>query len=179
MIKDYVELATAYHLLSPVRVAVLKDLGRIRVEGGWETFVKGDEASIPLWLALALQDTGYVEIREQRVGDSDVGKHLMVERGLKGGEFQALKERFYLEVRELLKRMKNESATSPEEIIKLVKLESNLSDLLRIRLRKIVQISFLGAKPEDFMDKLLLEERVLFLVLRDVIREWSDEVLKG
>lgn len=178
MLKHFIELVNAYHELSPIRVAVLMDLGRVRVEGGWETFVKGDEASIPLWMALELEKKGLVEIREQRVSDSDVGKHLMVERGLKGGEFQSLKERFYLEARKLLEKIKRKPDLTPDEFFKLVKLESNLADLTRIRLRKIVQISFLGGKPEDFLDKLLLEERVLFIVLRDIIKEWSDEVLR-
>jgi len=177
MLKDYAELVNVYHELSSVRVAVLKDLGRVRVEGGWETFNRGDEASIPLWAFRELRRHGYVDIREQPLADSDIGKYLMNEKSLKGNKFTPLRERFYLEVKELLRALKESPTRTSEEALRKIRVESNLSDLIRIRLRKIVQIAFLGANLEDYMGLLLPEERVLLLLLKEIIAEWNIEVL--
>jgi len=179
MIRDYVRLASVYHLLSTVRVAVLKDLDSVRTEAGWESFIRGDEAGIPLWQAAALSRRGYVELREQPLTDGDVAKYLMIERGLKGGEFHRLRERFYFEVRDLLRRARENAKSSPEGMLKVIKLESNVTDLVRVRLRKIVQIAFLGGKPEDFIDSLLMEERALFMVMKDLIDSWEGEVTRS
>ena len=69
MLKGLIDLVKAYHELSPVRVAVLKDLGNVKVEGGSETFLRGDEASLPHWLARDLIKAGYVDLREQKLRD--------------------------------------------------------------------------------------------------------------
>ncbi|MCD6324549.1 MAG: DNA replication complex GINS family protein [Desulfurococcales archaeon] len=177
MIKPFAELSAAYHLLTPVRVAVLKSLGKVKVEGRWEAFEKGDEASLPLWLSEELRKLGYVDPREQELTDSDVGKYLMVEKGLKSNEFASLRERFYLEARELLKELREGAPKRSEDVLRAIKLEGNLSDLQRIRTRKIVQIAFLGGKVEEFADKLLPEERALFTLIREMLSEWSAEVL--
>ncbi len=179
MLKPFVDLSNVYHLLTPVRVAVLKTIGKVRVEGRWESFEKGDEASLPLWLAEGLRMSGYVEPREQELTDSDVGKYLMVEKGLKSNEFTALRERFYLEARELLKRLREGGTSKSEDVLRAIKLEGNLSDLLRIRVRKIVQIAFLGGKVEEFADRLLPEEVALFSLIREALIEWDKEVLRG
>ncbi len=177
MLRALIELATSYHMLSPARVAVLRNLNKVRLENGWESFVRGDEATLPYWMATALSSEGYVDLREQKLTDSDVGKYLLVEKGLKSNEFTSLKERFYLEARQLMNSLKNSPIRGSEDLAKLIKLEGNLSDLLRIRLRKIVQIAFLGGKPEEYVDRLLPEERALFVLVREMIASWSEEVL--
>ncbi len=177
MIKKMVDLVEAYHELSPIRVAILKDLGRIKVEEGWETFAKGDEASLPLWLVKELVKAGYADLREQKLTDAEVGKYLMVEKGLKGSEFSPLKERFYAEVKDLLSKFNELPIKSSEDALRKMRLESNVSDLVRIRLRKLVQIAFLKGEVGEFMDKVLPEEKVLLLTLSDVISEWLQEVV--
>ena len=177
MLKELIDLAEAYQELSPTRVAILKDLGRVRVEGGWETFAKGDEASLPLWLVKELIKAGYADLREQKLSDAEVGKYLMVEKSLKSGEFSPLKERFYMEVKELLKEFKESPIKTSEDALRKMRLESNVSDLVRIRLRKLVQIAFLKGEVSEFMDKILPEEKVLLNALSDVISEWLREVL--
>ena len=179
MLKELINLVEAYHQLSPARVAILRDLGRVRVEEGWETFVKGDEANLPLWLVRGLIKAGYVDLREQRLTDAEVGKYLMVEKSLKSSEFSPLKERFYMEVKELLKEFKESPIKTSEDALRKMRLESNVSDLVRIRLRKLVQIAFLKGEVSEFMDKVLPEEKVLLNALNDAISEWLQEVLEA
>ncbi len=178
MSEDSVKLAELYHMLSPIRVAVLRDLGKIRVEGGWETYQRGDEAGIPYWIATFLEKRGDVEIRETRLTDTDIGKYLMIERRIKGGSFHPLRERFYLEARELIRRLKKEGEGKPENILRIVKAEGNLSDIVRIRLRKILSAAFLSTKIDEIIEKLLPEERGLLLELSIIIQKWFNEVTR-
>ncbi len=174
MARDYVRLATAYHMLSPTKVAVLKDLGEVRTSGGWEEFRRGDEASLPYWMALGLMREGLIELREPRVSEADVGRNLLVERGLRGKEFSSVRERFYVEVRELIKKLESEG--NPQSYLRASKLRSSLVDFVRIRLRKMINAAFLSSKPEEMVDKLLPDERPLFLELATEIQEWVKEV---
>ena len=59
-----------------------------------------------------------------------------------------------------------------------MRLESNVSDLVRIRLRKLVQIAFLKEEVGEFMEKILPEEKALLLTLSNAISEWLQEVLR-
>ncbi len=179
MVEDSVKLAEIYHLLSPVRVAVLRDLGKLRVEGEWETYQRGDEASIPYWIALLLEERGDVEVREPKLTDMDIGKYLMIERRMKGNSFHTLKERFYLEARELIRKLKEKGKKNPENIVKAVKVEGNLSDIVRIRLRKILNAAFLSTKIDEITEKLLPEERGLLLELSTTIQKWFEGVTKA
>ncbi len=174
MVRDYVRLATAYHMLSPAKVAVLKDLGDVRTANGWEEFRRGDEANLPYWMALGLMREGYVELRESSVSEADVGRNLLVERSLRGRDFSNVKERFYVEVRELIKKLEEEG--TPQSYLRASKLRSSLVDFVRIRLRKMINAAFLSSKPEEMVERLLPDERPLFLELANEIQEWVKEV---
>ncbi|MCD6428466.1 MAG: hypothetical protein J7L12_02485 [Desulfurococcales archaeon] len=180
MIKGSIVLANIYHLLSPVRVAVLRDLGRIRTESGWETFNRGEEAFLPLWLAKDLEKRGFVEIRENPLSEVDLAKYLIVERGLPRGKFQNLRDRFYLEARDLYKRLKSrvqEGRLNAKELLATIKVEADLKDIVSIRMNKIIQVALLGGKLEEFEEQLLLEEKVLFNYTKNLISMWYKEVL--
>ncbi|MCD6084218.1 MAG: DNA replication complex GINS family protein [Desulfurococcales archaeon] len=180
MIRGSIMLANIYHLLSPVRVAVLRDLGRVRTEGGWEVFSRGEEAFLPLWLAKELERKGFVEIRETPLTEVDMAKYLIVERSHPRGKFQSLKERFYLEARELYRKLKakiEEKRMSAKDLLASIKVEADLQDIVNIRVSKIIQVALLGGKLEDFEEQLLLEEKVLFNCAKNLVDSWVREVL--
>ncbi len=177
MIREYVKLATIYHLLNDVRTAVLRDLGSIRIGNDWINVRRGEEVSIPLWLADILESRGSVEIKEQKLSDVDISKYLLIERGLKSSEFQKLKPSFYFEIKTLLKRMKERGSEHIETyIMRLARTEADVKDLIRIRMRKLVQIALLSKKPEEYMPLVLIEERILLNELIKDIRGWFEEV---
>ena len=180
MIKGSIVLANICHLLSPVRVAVLRDLGKVRTESGWEVFNRGEEAFLPLWLAKELEKRGYVEIREGHLSEVDLAKYLIVERSLPRGKFQNLKDRFYLEARNLYRRLKSEikeKQLSAKDLLAAIKVEADLKDIISIRMNKIIQVALLGGKLEDFEEQLLLEEKILFNYAKDLFNVWFKEVL--
>ncbi len=180
MIKSLVGLATYYHELSPVKVAVFRDLGKLTVGSSTELLSRGVEASIPLWLAELLSKDGSVEIKESMLDPREVAMALISEKGSGDKDFAKLKTRFYLEVRELMHRIREASAKEPEIAISLLKLESNLDDLIQYRVRKITKIAVLSNEEEinEYLDKVLIEEGVLLKILKSVISGWRLSVIE-
>ncbi len=177
MIREAVRLAMIYHLLSEVKTAVLRDLGKLKVGDEWISVRRGEEISLPMWLALILETRGSVEFREQRVSDVDISRFLLIEKGLKSSEFQKLKPTFYLDVKTLLNRLKRLDKERIETyLLRYARAEADVKDLIRIRLRKIVQIALLSKNPEEYMPSILLEERVLLTELIKDLRGWLKEV---
>jgi len=180
LIKDLVKLALNYHLLNSVKVAALKDLDSIRGDDSWERIRRGEEVDIPLWLALILEPKGYVEIRESKVSDVDVSKYLIIEKSMKGGEFLKLRDTFLIDSLRLLNNLRKSQSEgkASDEVFKLIRVEADFKDLIRMRLRKITQIALLGKEPEEYYNSLLLEERVLLKKLYDIINSWM-KVITG
>lgn len=164
--------------LRHVKVAVLRDLGKVPLDGEIVNMVKGQETELPKWLCLVLSKFGYVELRHQQLGVDDVSKYLMSEKGLSKSTLTKLREDFYIQVRELLTRAKSNIA-DVDSVMSIVRLESNLRDLTRLRLNKIVGTALIGAKVEKFEENLTLEEIVLFKLLNEMLNQWLNIVLRG
>jgi len=174
LVEELVRLAKLYHLLTPVRVASLKDLGVICLDTEWSSVGRGEEVSIPLWLAHLLESSGAIEIREQGLNEVDIGRYLVVEKGLKTGEFQKLKSSFYMEAGRLINDLRTGSraSTTTERLLKIARIEADLEDLMRIRLRKLIHVAFLGGKLEGYLDSLTIEESALLNSLTNTLSRW-------
>ncbi|MEO3992997.1 MAG: hypothetical protein QN229_01635 [Desulfurococcaceae archaeon TW002] len=174
MIRSLVGLATYYHELSPVKVAVFRDLGKLTVGSSTELLSRGVEASIPFWLAELLSKDGSVEIKENMLEPREVAMALISERGSDEKDFAKLKSRFYLEIRKLIRKTREASTKEPEAAVSLLKLESNLDDLIQYRLRKITKIAVLSTEGEidEYLDKVLIEEGTLLKILKSIISGW-------
>lgn len=164
--------------LRPVKVAVLKDLGRVPVDGEITNIAKGQETELPRWLGEVLSKLNYVELRHQQLSIDDVSRHLVGERRLSKSSLTKLRDDFYSQARELLAMAKS-SLTDVDSAIGIVRLESNLRDLIRLRVSKIVGTALIGAKVEKFEDNLTLEEAVLFKLLSEMISLWANGILRG
>ncbi len=164
--------------LRPVKVAVLRDLGRAPVDGDFINLSRGQEADLPRWLSGALLRLNYVELRQHALGIDDVSKYLMSEKGLSKSSLTKLREDFYYQVRELLSRSRS-SLVSVDSAIGVIRLESNVRDLIRLRVNKIVSTALLGAKIDKFEDSLTYEELLLFRLLNELINSWVNSLIKG
>mgnify|MGYP001626155876 CR=1 FL=1 len=174
MIRSLVCLATYYHELSPVKVAVFRDLGKLTVGDSTELLSKGVEALLPFWLAELLSKEGMVEIKENMLEARDVAMALISERGSGEKDFAKLKPRFYPEIRRLIRKMREASMKEPEAAVSLLKLESNFDDLIQYRLRKLTKIAVLSTEEEidEYLNKILIEESVLLKTLKSLISGW-------
>lgn len=178
MFDSLLGLVMCLHKVSPVKVAVLKDLGKFTWSEGSEILSRGSEASLPYWLAKVLSEGGYVDIREPTTTYQDVAKALVTEKGLKESEFSQLRSRFFVEVKDLFKSLKKESVSNPDTAITLVKLESNSDDLIQLRLRKLLRLVLLsGDNIDEYLDKVLPEERVLLTIVHTLVNIWRKKVI--
>lgn len=178
MLELMLRSVNAIDKLRLVKVAVLRDLGKVPLDGEVVSMAKGQETELPKWLGLVLSRFGYVELRHQQLNVDDVNKYLMSEKGLSKSTLTKLREDFYIQVRELLTRARSNIA-DVDSIIGIVRLESNLRDLIRLRLNKIVGTALIGAKVEKFEENLTLEEVILFKLLNEVLNQWLNMVLRG
>ena len=161
--------------MTPVSVAVLRDIGRIYYDGKHESFSRGEEAVLPLWIAEALPDD--LELREPMIRDHDIANYSISEESSRPSDLVPLKRTFYYEATKLI--MKLRSSTDSKELAKADRVEADLMALIKRRLNKIMRLAFLGAEIEDIANKLTPEEVALFLELKDSIEAWERGVIVG
>jgi len=157
--------------LRGVKVAVLKDLGRLLIDNEVMNVSRGQEIELPKWLATVLARLNIVELKYSPLTIDDVSKYLITEKSLSKSAISKLRNDFYIESRELLSRVKS-SSLDADSAITAIRLESNLRDLIRLRLSKILSVATLGIKVEKFEDNLTLEELLLLKLLNELISTW-------
>lgn len=164
-----------YDLMS-VRTVVLKDLGKVPVDGDVVSISRGQEVELPRWLARALSELGVIEFRYSLLTPDDVSKYLISEKGMSRSSLTRLKEGFYHEARELIGRVKA-SSVDADSAIAAIRLESNLRDLIRLRVNKITNATVLGTKVEGFEENLTIEELLLYRLLNSLLSSWLNRLL--
>ncbi|MEM1622611.1 MAG: hypothetical protein QXE75_05995 [Sulfolobales archaeon] len=172
----YIALVRAHRLLSSVRTLVLHDLGAVVVDKERVTVRRGDEVSLPLWLALELQHHGYAEVRDISLRDVDLLKYLHMERTSKGRKLAELREDLYFSAAMTASKMSAEKTS--EALPKAEKFRGVLNSLLDLRLSKLVNAAInLDVKQASEVSK-ILEEIVLYKLLKKVLELWRDSVLR-
>jgi len=172
----YVTLVRVHRLLSSVRVLALSDLGILTVDRERLNIKKGDEVSLPLWLALELSSRGYVEIRDATVRDIDLFKYYHMERSTRGNRLADVREDVYFSAGLALARLDREKGVS--ELAKVERLKGTLVNLLDLRTIKVVNAALnLDVRQPSDVSK-VLEEMVLYKSLKEVLESWKNSVLK-
>ncbi len=171
MFSSMLSVVNVINDLRGVKVAVLKDLGRLLIDNEVMNVSRGQEIELPKWLATVLAKLNIVELKYSPLTIDDVSKYLITERSLSKSAISKLRNDFYIESRELLSRVKS-SSLDADSAITAIRLESNLRDLIRLRLSKILSVATLGIKVEKFEDNLTLEELLLLKLLNELISTW-------
>lgn len=174
-LEPYLGLVKARRLMGSVRVLALRDLGRLPVDREWIDVRRGDEVSLPLWLALELSRKGYVELREGGLKDTELHRYHLLERGSKGGKLAEIREDVYLVAGLALGRLYREG--SGESLVRADRMRSVLANLLDMRLGKLVNavVSVGDKQPSEVTS--VLEEMLLFKFLRKALEVWRSSVL--
>jgi len=174
-LEAYLRLVKARRLMGSVRVLALRDLGRLPVDREWIEVRRGDEVSLPLWLALELSRRGYVELREGGLRDAELHRYHLLERGSKGGKLAEVREDVYLVAGLALGRLYREG--SGESLVRADRMRSVLANLLDMRLGKLVNavVSVGDRQPSEVTS--VLEEMLLFKFLRRALEAWRSSVL--
>jgi len=174
-LESYLGLVKARRLMGSVRVLALRDLGRLPIDREWIEVRRGDEVSLPLWLALELSRRGFVELREGGLRDTELHRYQLLERGSKGGKLAEVREDVYLAAGLALGKLYREG--SGESLVKADRMKSVLANLLEMRLGKLVNavISVGDKQPSEITS--VLEEMLLFKLLRRALEVWKSSVV--
>ncbi len=178
-LRRILEVLRARYETRPVRVMVVKDVGKIVVDGVEIELRKGTEVEIPRWMARVLAAEGYVELLESPLTLDDIARvHFMVTEARSLVDTPPLPEEFYHRVREYLERLEEELRRSPSTQIleEKEKAELYLDEIISRRLWTILQLlRATGARAEVY-EKLSPEEKLLHDTLQRVIEEWLSTV---
>lgn len=161
--------------LKSVKVAVLKDLGKLPINSDVSAVSRGQEVELPRWLAKKLSELGVVEVRLRPTTPDEVGKYLISEKSVGKSSINKLRDDFYYEVKELLSRVKS-SSVDADSAIAAIRLESNLRDFIRLRMNKIISLTVLNTTRERIEGNLTIEELVLFKMLNDLLSSWLNQL---
>ncbi|RLG82284.1 MAG: hypothetical protein DRO40_08045 [Thermoprotei archaeon] len=157
-----------------VRVIVLEDIGKIFVPEGVAELTRGTEYSLPRWIAQELVDKGVVELKEGEIGLERLAKIAYNEEStMRKPVFVKLYPYFYHliidEVRKLYERL--EAEKTPLILSDVQKYENYISTIGKIRVRKLINL-LLVEPPEDMFTKLSEEEKILYIMLKNILAYW-------
>ncbi len=167
------------YLAKPVRVAVVKDKGRIHVDGVELELRKGIELELPRWLAMVLSDKGIVQSLEQPITINDIARmHFSVVSAHTPAELDPIPQYFYKQVREyyhsLDKRIRESFDASLLE--EKNKAATYIAGIVSKRVTLLLHILRSPSTLTEIYPRLAPEEKVLLDALKDILEKWKHEV---
>lgn len=155
-----------------VQVKILKDINGLLEREFKLTSKRGQEQTIPLWIATELVKQGYAKLKENFIELSEL--HDVLKKEGEAHALQPIDKDFYLKVREQLKFLKQiESPTAQQSY---EKIEALIRDILTMRLFKVLKIASQTRNSRDFTEYMTKEERILFQELSSLCIQWKDKL---
>lgn len=155
---------------------VLDDWGPF--DDGFEeiSLTKGSEDEIRSWLAIELQKQNTVKIIDT-VTVEELGRILFQERQTINTPASIVKlpKDFYYRVLNLFETLKEKSDL--ESLEQLRKAKQLLNDIIAIRIRKIIQLAYLGITDQSLLDKLTPEEILVYKNIRNGIEHSIGDII--
>ncbi|QKQ99588.1 DNA replication complex GINS family protein [Metallosphaera tengchongensis] len=135
------------------------DLGHEEVK-----LIKGSQAEIPIWLTEILEQEGYVS--PSPISIEEISKYLYQEKqnSTVPGSLVQLPWDFYMRAKATLSELTK--GKSIQEVERLNKISYMINEVVRIRLRKIIQLASLNVGDQTILSKLTPEENLIFLELK-------------
>jgi hypothetical protein len=155
-----------------VPVKILKDTGGFLEREFALTLKRGQEKSLPLWIATELVKLGYAKLKENFIELSEL--HDVLKKEGEAHALQPLDEDFYLKVREQLRVLREIDSPTAQQSFE--RIEALLRDILSMRLFKILKIASQAKNARSFAESMTKEERVLFQELSSVCTQWKDKL---
>ncbi len=160
--------------MAKVKVKVIRDHSEVNFLGNrFGPFVKGQDVELPRALARLLADQGITEYPFPTISLDDIRKRHYQEISNKI-ELKKIEDDFYLQAKELiLLAQKNVIKDSPREIKRL------LDEICLKRLEKIFRNVLYVEDVKKINQLMAYEERYLFMILRDLVKNWREDVLNN
>ncbi|MDT7876106.1 MAG: hypothetical protein RXR59_06280 [Sulfolobus sp.] len=157
------------------KIMVLDDWGPF--DDGFEeiSLSKGSEDEAHLWLAETLENKNVARILDVVTLD-ELGKILFQERQTVSTPASLVKlpKDFYQRVKILRNNLKNSRDLSALD--QLRKVDQFINEIVSIRIRKIIQLAFLGINDQNVLDRMTGEEILVFKMVKYVIEKGIGEL---
>lgn len=155
-----------------VQVKILKDINGLLEREFKLTSKRGQEKSIPLWIATELVKQGYAKLKENFIELSEL--HNVLKKEGEAHALQSIDKDFYLKVRAQMKFLRQiESPTAQQSY---EKIETLIRDILSMRLFKVLKIASQTRNSRDFTEYMTKEEKILFQELSSLCIQWKDKL---
>ncbi len=142
-------------------------------------FQEGNEYEAYYWIAAELAAAGIVHFREEDSLDATkLYKVQWKERVQVAGQISELPESFYPKLRQYLRQLKREVSAHPEKFGEYMKTKHLADDIVSSRLRKIVTLSSGPIQAEQILNKLTIEEQLIYMQLGKAVNQWRANILE-
>lgn len=174
-----VEFLEREYMEEEVRVEIIGKTTRVFAYEGLVELMRGAEYSVPRWLANILVSENIARVKEQELGIDKLSTIAYNEESLvQKLQLVKIPRYFYLNinriVRDLENRLKKEIDLSILDDIK--KFEELLYTIGRIRVKKILNMVLLTSLPQDTVDKLSEEEKILYNSFKGLLSIWMKKL---
>jgi len=165
---------------SPVRVIANRNCPEIKLAGlTVGPFEEGNEYEVLYWVARELEKFGVVRFRgEDLLDPTKLYKIHWKERIQTPGQISELPKDFYPKLRRLLAGLKEEAAKNPEKVREYEKAKQLATDIVNLRLKKIVSLASAPAQTEHVLRNLTAEERLLYNKIYMIVNKWKTHLLE-
>ncbi|MGQ9781289.1 MAG: hypothetical protein ACUVQ8_03395 [Nitrososphaeria archaeon] len=176
-IKELFEVRRLGYLMSPVKVVFKSSISNIRLGTVQiEEAVEGSSMSVPLWAANLLEKHGFVEVREEGF-DEEFYRSVAKEKLLKDSVILSqMSDGFYVRLMDFIAKKRASNSSDVLSRDGFLKIHNDASDLVNIRLRKILHYARAYSDTSEVLPKLTLEEKTLLQVLQKNVKEFSSAV---
>lgn len=165
---------------SPVKVIANRNCPEIKLAGlTIGPFEEGNEYEVLHWAARELEKFGVIRFRSEELLDSaKLYKIHWKERVQAVGQISELPKDFYPKLRSFLAALREESAKHPEKMREYEKTKQLATDILNLRLKKIVSLASAPAQTEHILRNLTAEERLIYEQIFGLINKWKNRLLE-
>jgi hypothetical protein len=178
-IKELFDIRRMGHLISPVKVIFKSSVTNIRLGTlQIENIMEGSSMSMPLWAANVLAKNGFVDIQEESF-DEEFFRSVAKEKLLKDSvNLSQLADSFYVNLIDFVER--KHTTDSPEILSRsdYLKIHNDATDLVAIRIRKLLHYARIYSDTTDILSKLTLEERILLQMFHNNVKEFSSAIFE-
>ncbi len=158
----------------------VKDEIRIGNEVVIEKRGENDIIELPYYLAKVLEEEGHLQLSHEQIMKTDeIQRTYWKEVVESSTELTPISEDFYIRAALKLRQLAKESevavgAQRRRLLEELEKLKDNIKRISDMRLRKIMNTALYKPNAPEVMEKLSAEERVLYVMLSNIVLSWRD-----
>jgi len=176
-IKELFDIRRIGHLIRPVKVVFKSSVSNIRVGTlQIDNVMEGSSMSMPLWAADVLAKNGFVDIQEESF-DEDFFRSVAKEKLLKDSvNLSQLADNFYVNLIDFVERKRTTNSSEVLSRSDYLKIHNDASDLVGIRIRKLLHHARIYSDTTDVLPKLTLEERMLLQTLQNNVKEFTSAI---